>query len=123
MYELVPPKSGQFEYKSLYMPELTFILKIFDFDEDEIQSSMLFKHAKIDDKGKFVKDSKGHYIIDNDSYYYDVFKFGVKDIIGIDKIGLKPDENGKIFYRPSIKILKEVVNKINKINTVTELEK
>lgn len=113
MYELVPPKSKLIDYKSVYLGDkLTFKLKVFDFEEDEEYSQLIFKHAKR--KGKeLVKDDKGNYIIDNENYYSDMFRLGVKEIHGL---------KGKKFT-PSWKIIKEIVNKISSINSVQDLEK
>lgn len=113
MYELVPPKSKLIDYKSVYLGDkLTFKLKVFDFEEDEEYSQLIFKHAK--KKGNdFVSDEDGNYIIDNESYYTDMFRLGVKEIHGL---------KGKKF-KPAWKVIKEIVNKIRFINSVQDTEK
>jgi hypothetical protein len=113
MYKLVPPKSKTVEYKSVYLKDITFILKVFDFDEDDMSSSILLKNAKINDKGEFEKDENKRIIINNDKYYCDIFELGVKEIHGLKT------EN----FSPSWKVIKEIVNEILVINSVSDLEK
>ena len=107
MYELVPPKSGLVEYKSVYYQEDNapiFMLKIFDFEEDQEYTSLIIKNSDKDEDGKII--------INNEQYYIDLFRLGVPEIKGVE---------GK--FTPSWKVIKEVVNKIVSINSVSELEK
>ena len=108
MYELVPPESKLIEHK---VQGVVFKLKVFDFDEHDEYNNVLFRHSKMKD-GKFEKDENGDYIIDNASYYLDIFKLGCPEIVGVQ---------GE--YKPSWQIIKSVVNKIIAINSVTDLEK
>jgi len=111
---LVPRKSKIVEYQSVFLPELTFTLKVFDFEEDDEFSLLSFKHAQKDGNGDLKKDENGLNIINNEPYYIDMFNYGVESITGID---LKED-----FDLPH-KVIKEVVNKLRKVNSVLDLEK
>lgn len=113
MFKLVPPKSKIIEYKSVYLDDITFVLKVFDFDEDDVSSSLLLKNAKLNEKGEFEKDENNRIIIENDKYYCDIFELGVKEIHGLKT------EN----FSPSWKVIKEIVNKILVINSVSDLGK
>lgn len=104
MYELVPPKSKIIKYQSPFHDGVTFKLKVFDFDEDDLYTQLTLKHIKIEgDKVEYVN---------SEEYYLNVFKLGVKEIDGV---------KGK--FRPSWKTIKNVVNKISEINSVVDVKK
>jgi len=116
MYELVPPTSKIIEYESPYLKgnkSPKFKLKVFNFEEHETYRSLMLKYANVDDKGKLVKDGNGSCLKNKDGYYVDIFKLGVESITNL--IGEK-------FY-PSWDVIKDVVDEISRINSVTELEK
>jgi hypothetical protein len=122
MYNLVPPKSKLIEYKSVHLTDKnspTFMIKIFDFDEDNKFASLIFNHITTKDgKPVSVSDvsiddmSKGEQKVDNDSYYCEIVKMGVEI----------PDSDGKEVVL-SWAIIRELANKVIECNNVVELEK
>jgi len=112
-FRLIPPKSGVEEYESRYDVGLTFVLKIFDFDEDDVYSNMVIKHMEWDENDVMIKDEDGNPVIHSDEYYVELFEFGVVEIKGLTTTE----------YEPSWKIIKEVVNQIAILNSVKERKK
>jgi len=104
MFELVPPKSKTIEYESIHLKEITFILKVFNFEEDN-------KFTQIILDNRIIADGKED-DFNGEQYYIDAFKLGVKEIKGIEGP-----------FSPSWRVIKEIVNKIIEINTATNLEK
>lgn len=111
MYKLVPPKSKIIEFVSPFLKGVTFNLKVFDFDEDDKYTDIHIKSKK-----KVGEDS----VFDSNYFYTEVFKLGVKDIVGLDG---EEDEKGFIKFVPTIKLMKNVVGEIVKINNSADLEK
>lgn len=111
-FKMTPPKSGTEAYTSIHDTELTFILKIFDFEEDDIYSAMILKYMAINSKGVLVLDTNKKPVVSCKEYYVDVFEFGVIEIKG-----LTTNE-----YYPSWKVIKEIVNKISELNSAKAVQ-
>lgn len=105
MFELVPPKSMNIEYKSAY-DKRTYTLKVFDFEEHGkfrqlfLDCSTLHKKTK-----KFIS-------MDKEKYDIGLCKMGIVSVSDVD---------GK--FTPSWDVIKEIANKIVSINETIEVEK
>jgi hypothetical protein len=112
----VPPKNKLVEYESRLLKEgsgLVFVLKILDFDEDDILSSLLTKYSKKTRDGKLKEDKDGNLIVNNNDYYAEMFKLLVKEIKGLEI----PKGKSSIKFSPPWRIIKEVVNEGRRINS------
>jgi len=121
-YNLVPPKSKLVEYKSVILSAdspIRFMLKVFDFEEDDNFSVLALEHARKNDDGTLFEDDNGDLEILNDAYYVDMFKMGCPEIKGL-KVN-EGEEKAK--FTPPWKVIKEVVNRVRRINTFIDLEK
>ncbi len=112
----VPPKNKLVEYESRLLKEgsgLVFVLKILDFDEDDILSSLLTKYSKKTRDGKLKEDKDGNLIVNNNDYYAEMFKLLVKEIKGLEI----PKGKRSIKFSPPWRMIKEVVNEGRRINS------
>jgi len=103
MFELVPPKSREVEYVSVY-DKRTYTLKVFDFEEHGKYRSLLIDCSEFE-KDKLIST-------DDEKYNIELFKMGVVSISNVE---------GK--FSPSWDVIKEIARQIVSINEVIEVEK